>query len=105
MITVERILLEFHQLRPDELDRWIANAWVRPEGPPGRYRFHEIDRARIRLILDLRDTMEVPEPALPTVLSLLDQLYEARRHMHRLNRALSNVPEDVRAVLVAALRE
>jgi hypothetical protein len=39
------------------------------------------------------------------VLSLLDQLYEARRHMHRLNRALGNVPEDVRAVLVAALRE
>jgi chaperone modulatory protein CbpM len=105
MITVERILVEFHDLDAAELNRWIDNAWVRPEGPPGRYRFHEIDRARIRLILDLRDTLEVPEPALPTVLSLLDQLYEARRHMHRLNRALGNVPEDVRAVLVAALRE
>ncbi len=105
MITIETILLEFRELRPDELQRWIENAWVRPQGPPERYRFEDIDLARIRLILDLRDTLDVPEPAFPTVLSLLDQLYETRRHLQRMNRALSTIPAEARAVLLQALNQ
>ena len=104
MITIETILLEFHGLRPDELERWIANHWVRPEGGPGAYRFHDIDLARIRLILELRDTLEVTEPALPTVLSLLDQLYEMRRRMIRLNDAMERtLPTELRAALLTHL--
>lgn len=104
MITIETILLEFHELQPGELERWIGNQWVRPEGAAGAWRFHEIDIARIRLILELRDTMEVAEPALPTVLSLLDQLYEMRRRMMRLNEAMEhNLPTELRAALLADL--
>ncbi len=105
MITIDTILLEFHDLQAAELHRWIENAWVRPQGPPERYRFADIDLARIRLILDLRDTLDVPEPALPTVLSLLDQLYEMRRHMQRMNRALTAVPAEARTLLLQALQQ
>ncbi len=101
MISFEMILLECGGLQEAELRRWIENNWVRPAGPPERYEFHEIDLARIRLIMELRDTLEVSEPALPAVLSLLDQLYEMRRHMHRLNRALEKLPPDVRGQLLA----
>lgn len=101
MVTIETIFLEFQSLRRDELERWIANQWVRPEGGSGTYRFHEIDLARIRLILELRDTMEVPEPALPTVLSLLDQLYEMRRRMRQLNDAMERtLPAELKAALL-----
>jgi chaperone modulatory protein CbpM len=101
MITIETIFLEFQTLRREDLERWITNQWVRPEGGSGHYRFHEIDLARIRLILELRDTMEVPEPALPTVLSLLDQLYEMRRRMRRLNDAMERtLPAEVKATLL-----
>ncbi len=103
MITFETILLEFHELQAEDLRRWIDNNWVRPAGTAERYEFHEIDLARIRLILELRDTMEVNEPALPTVLSLLDQLYEMRRQMHRLNRAMGVMPAEMRAMLLAHL--
>ena len=104
MIGLEELLREFQGLAPPELERWIGNAWIRPDGAPGRYRFHEIDVARVRLIVELKETMEVSEAALPTVLSLLDQLYEMRRRMHRLNQALaSNVPPDVAARLLAAM--
>jgi chaperone modulatory protein CbpM len=103
MITIEAIMLEFRTLRAEELQRWISNAWVRPERSPGGYLFHEIDLARIRLILELRDTLEVNEPALPTVLSLLDQLYEMRRQMRRLNGALSTVPQNIRTQLLEHL--
>jgi chaperone modulatory protein CbpM len=104
MIGIETIFLQFRELRPDELDRWISQQWVRPEGAPGHYRFHDIDIARIRLILELRDTMEVSEPALPTVLSLLDQLYEMRRRMRQLNEAMEQaLPAEMRAVLLRHL--
>ena len=43
-----------------------------------------MDIARLRLILELRDEMEVGETAMPVVLSLLDQLHASRRHMRRL---------------------
>lgn len=104
MIGIDAIFLEFRELTPAEFNRWIANAWIRPHGAPGFYSFDEIDIARIRLILELRETMEVNDAALPTVLSLLDQLYEMRRRMRHLNQALaSTLPEDVRAQLLAAM--
>ena len=84
-------------LNSDDLRRWIDNAWVRPDGQPGQYRFHDIDVARLRLIVELRDDLGVDEAALPVVLSLLDQLYETRRRMIRLRTVIETVvPEDVR---------
>ena len=106
MIGVEQVVLEIREISQAELERWIANAWIRPQGPPGQYRFDEIDLARIRLILELRETLEVNEAALPTVLSLVDQLYEMRRRMHRLNRAMEQtVPRDLVTKLLAAMRD
>ena len=73
MITIETLRIQVRGLADSDLQRWIDNAWVRPDGAPGRYLFREIDVARIRLILELRDEMQVNEEALPVVLSLLDR--------------------------------
>jgi chaperone modulatory protein CbpM len=81
MITVEMLCTEIEGLRQPDLERWIDRAWVRPDGGAGRYVFQEIDVARVRLILTLRDEMQVNEDALPVVLSLMDQLYDLRRRM------------------------
>jgi chaperone modulatory protein CbpM len=103
MIGVETIYLEFRDLAPAELERWIDNAWIRPRGRPGAWAFEEIDVARIR---ELRDTMEVTEAALPTVLSLVDQLYALRRRMRRLNQAMAaGLPAEAVALLAAAMEE
>jgi chaperone modulatory protein CbpM len=60
--------------------------------------------ARARLILEMRDEMEINEDALPVVLLLLDQLYDLRRQMRDLNSAfLQVVPKDVRLDLAAHL--
>jgi chaperone modulatory protein CbpM len=104
MITIDRIFLEFRNLDPGDLERWIAEQYIRPEGEPGAWRFQEIDVARIRLIIELRDTLEIGEPALPTVLSLLDQLYELRRQMRQLNAAMeATLPAELRAALARRL--
>jgi chaperone modulatory protein CbpM len=88
MITIETLCFQLRGLRREDVEHWISQAWVRPDGGPGHYLFHDIDVARVRLILELREQMQVNEEALPVVLSLLDQLYEARRRMRRVRDAL-----------------
>jgi chaperone modulatory protein CbpM len=112
MITIDVLMAEFSGLARADLERWIANRWVRPQaGPQGDaqgdaagYRFREIDVARIRLILELRDEMQIDEDTLPVVLSLLDQLYDERRRLRELCAALEQVaPEEVRRSLAQHL--
>jgi chaperone modulatory protein CbpM len=104
MITVETLFVQVGGLTRPDLERWIANQWVRPDGGPDDYRFREIDVARIRLILELREHLEIAEPALPTVLQLIDQLYDLRRRMRSLNGALEEtVPAEYRERILGNL--
>ena len=62
---------------------WIGEAWVLPEASEGTYVFHEIDVARVRLIVELRRDMAIDDEAIPVILNLLDQLYALRRRSRR----------------------
>ncbi|MDB5412391.1 MAG: hypothetical protein JWR10_726 [Rubritepida sp.] len=84
MITLDILRTRFSALEVDDLQRWIGEGYVRPERAADDLLFEEIDVERVRLILELRDVMQVNEEALPVVLSLLDQLYELRRRLLRL---------------------
>ena len=84
MITLDILLTRFGALRPEELHRWIAAGYVRPDAEADMPVFQEIDVERVRLILDLRDQLEVNEAALPVVLGLLDQVYALRRRLREL---------------------
>ena len=81
MITLDILCARFTTLRPEDLQRWIHEGYVRPERAADDVLFEEIDVERVRLILELRDGLAVNEEALPVVLSLLDQLYELRRRL------------------------
>ncbi len=104
MIGIEVLVTQLSGLQRQDLERWIRNEWVRPDGRDGNYAFGEIDVARVRLIQELRDEMQVNEDALPVVLSLLDQLYDQRRRMRELGAALlRTAPEDLRRTLARHL--
>ena len=104
MISIEVLVTQLSGLQRQDLERWIANEWVRPERGAGRPMFREIDVARVRLIQELRDDMQVNEEALPVVLSLLDQLYDLRRRMRELSDALGRAaPGEVRENLARHL--
>jgi chaperone modulatory protein CbpM len=106
MITLEMLCLEVRGLRAEDVLRWIAHEWVRAEPQDGGYAFSEIDVARVRLIRELRNDMLVNEEALPVVLSLLDQIYDMRRRMRRMQSLLDEtMPQDLRVELVRRLRE
>lgn len=79
---------------------WVAQGWVRPARHGAALVFEEIDVARVQLIVELRDELEVPESAIPVVLSLLDQLHASRAEMQRLCQALQSAgDEPVRSVV------
>jgi chaperone modulatory protein CbpM len=84
MITLDILCARFTALNPDDLRRWIAEGHVRTDRAADNLVFTEIDVERVRLILELRDLMQVNDEALPIVLSLLDQIYELRRRMRAL---------------------
>jgi len=86
-----------------EITRWVELTWLRPDGSPGGWIFHEVDVARVRLIAELRE-LQMDEDAMPVVLSLLDQLYATRRRMKLLQQAVDEAaPDAVRARLRALL--
>jgi chaperone modulatory protein CbpM len=104
MIGIDLTIASIPGLKRQGLERWIANAWVRPDTSAGGYAFREIDVARTRLILEMRDEMEINEDALPVVLLLLDQLYDLRRQIRGLNDAFMKVASrDVRQDLAVRL--
>lgn len=106
MIPLEAVAARLPEVAPAELSLWVERRWVRAErGPDGAWRLTEMDVARVRLLVELRATLEVPEDLIPTVLSLIDQLYDARRAVRGLIAALDEQPAGVRdAVLAAAKR-
>jgi chaperone modulatory protein CbpM len=84
MITVATLYRLVPDLTEAELTHFLDAAWIRPERRDHEPVFSDLDLARIRLILDLRTTLEVEERTLPLVLNLVDQLYTTRRHLRRL---------------------
>lgn len=103
MITFDS--LHIAGLDETELARWIDASWVRARGHAGAWEFEAIDVARIQLIHTLRTEMEIDEPAMPVVLSLLDQLYELRRNAAKLNAALAELPPGARAIILHKLED
>jgi chaperone modulatory protein CbpM len=104
MMRFTAVAALFPDLRESELQGWVERGWVRPEGTEPDWVFQEIDVARVRLILDFRHAMAVPEETMPLVLSLLDQVYTLRGQMRALARAVEGQPEAVRAAILAAIK-
>ena len=103
MIPLETVAARFPEVAPDELALWVERRWVRAErDPDGTWRLTEMDVARVRLLVELRITLEVTEDLIPLVLSLIDQLYDARRTVRALLAALDEQPTVVRTAVLAA---
>lgn len=102
-VTIEVVIRSVPGLERQVLERWIAQEWVRPDRDDGTLLFHGIDVARVRLIHELSAELQVNEEALPVVLSLLDQLYDARRWVRTLGMAIAAAPEEARRALLGCL--
>jgi chaperone modulatory protein CbpM len=103
MIAFEDLLLRVNGLEQRELIRWIENRWVLPDRRNDTWFFHEVDVARVELILEIRHEFAIDDEALPLVLGLLDQIYDLRRQLRRMCDALAAQPPEVQAGIRKAL--
>jgi chaperone modulatory protein CbpM len=100
--TLTAVVETIPGLTADTLHGFLQHDWIRPARPHGEPAFSDADIARIRLILDLRATLDVEEETLPIVLSLLDQLYATRR---QLRRVIDEAGPDIRDRLAVLLHD
>jgi chaperone modulatory protein CbpM len=106
MIGIELLVTEVAGLQRGDVQRWIDNDWIRPRDDSGEYLFMDIDVARVRLIRELRDELDIDEAALPVVLMLLDQLHDLRRRMRELGEAIERTaPAHIREGLARHLAQ
>jgi len=103
MITFDMVLRQIRDLDAPELERWIAARWVRPDRSQDTYVFHEIDVARLQLIVELKRELMIDEEAMPVVLNLLDQVYALRRRLKSLAAAIDTLPPELQTTLRAQL--
>jgi chaperone modulatory protein CbpM len=103
MIAFEELVCRFEGLDRHELVHWVENRWVLPERQQDTWIFHEVDVARVELILEIRKEFGIEDDALALVLSLLDQVYDLRRQLGRLCDALAAQPSDTREAVKRAL--
>ncbi len=79
---------------------YLAQGWIRPAQHDGAPVFDETDVARVRLVFELHTKLEVEEPSLPVLLSLLDQLHATR---HQLRQVLDALDPAVKTALAERL--
>jgi chaperone modulatory protein CbpM len=104
MMRIDAVVALFPNLDAAELAVWIERRWVQPEPAESEsWIFHEIDVARVYLIYDLRHELDIGEEMVPLVLSLLDQVYELRRTLKSMTRALETQPPEIKAAVLSAL--
>lgn len=103
MIVFEDLVHRLRGLDRRDLVRWIENRWVLPEQQGQTWIFHEVDVARVELILEIRHEFAIDEEAVPLLLGLLDQVYDLRRQLRRICDALAAQPRDVQEAVRRAL--
>ena len=87
-ITRQEFLLRA-SLDDGTLEAWVAEEWLIPGGSTAEPAFTDADIARAALIRDLKHDLDVNDPGIGVILSLLDQV-------HGLRRTLADLLRDMR---------
>src|ERR1700744_5326900 len=103
MIVFDEVLLRSRGLERRGLTRWLENRWGLPERHGETWVVHEVDVARVELIVGIRRDFAIDDEAMELVLGLLDQVYGMRRQMRRLCDAIAGQPQDVQDAIRRAL--
>lgn len=95
MIRETELIAQFTILERQVLLTWIEDGVIAPDRDDQGYLFDHIDESRVALCCDLHYRMGLDHVSLPVILSLVDQLHDARHHLRRLTRAVAAQPEAI----------
>ena len=104
MKRVEDLLEQITALQRSDLEAWIREEMITPQDENGTVLFSESECARIHLVCTLHYDLEIDLEALPTVLSLVDELYETRQQLLSLTAAVAAQDKAIQSAILAALK-
>jgi chaperone modulatory protein CbpM len=96
MIRETDLIAQFTYLERQVLLTWIEEGIIAPHRDEQGYLFDRLDESRVALACDLHYRMGLEHASLPVILSLIDQLHDARHHLRTLTLAVSEQTETVR---------
>jgi len=85
------------RLTPARLAMFLDAELVMPVPVQDGRTFRRIDLARLELLCDLADSFDLDADALGIVISLIDQLHEARHRLRAVAEALDAEPKELQA--------
>jgi chaperone modulatory protein CbpM len=88
-----------------QLVSFIECNYVRPEREAGAYVFRRIDLARLELLCDLSQDLDLDETGLGIVISLIDQLHAARQDLATLAGVIDALPTELQTGIMAELKK
>lgn len=92
------------RLTRHQLVYFVEHGFVRPERIAGGHVFRRVDIARLELLCDLSQDLDLDETGLGIVISLIDQLHAARQDLATMARALDALPAELRTQLMAEMK-
>lgn len=95
--TEEQVISVVGRLSRVHLISYIQADIVRPISTEDGLRFRAIDIARLELLCDLSEHFEIEEDTIGLVVTLIDQLNDARTDLTALVEAVAAEPHEVRA--------
>jgi chaperone modulatory protein CbpM len=103
MIRERELIAQFTCLEHQVLMTWIEEGVIAPHHDQDGYLFDPIDESRVALACDLHYRMGLDHPSLPVILSLIDQLHDARHQLRTLTRAVAEQPDAVQQEITRRL--
>jgi chaperone modulatory protein CbpM len=103
MMRIDELVGAITALQRSDLEAWIREELVAPQQEAGTLFFTDMECARVRLICTLHYELEIDAETLPVVLSLVDQLYDARQRLLSLTAAVAAQDQTVQAAILSAI--
>ena len=100
----DEVVATVTRLTRRELVRFVEGDFVRPDRAAHGYVFRGIDIARLELLCDLSQDLEMDETGLGIVISLVDQLHAARQDIATMARAIDALPAELKAQLLDKMK-
>jgi chaperone modulatory protein CbpM len=92
MIMDKQEFLTCSGLQVQTLEFWIEQQWLIPEQTSAGLSFSHVDKARARLIQDLKSDFGVNDEGVDVILHLVDQLHGLRAAIAQLRKNMPEAP-------------
>ena len=101
----DEVVITVSRLTRVQLVRFVEADFVKPQRHKDRNVFSAIDIARLELLCDLSQDLDLDETALGIVISLIDQLHAARQDLAAIAQVIDALPVDLRSRIDTALKQ